>query len=64
LKPFDSLQKFTNQLRAFQQWKCDCEVLIVLGATIMELKHFTNLIDALGKVADGLKAIVSLPEAE
>jgi hypothetical protein len=27
-------------------------------------KLFTNLVDALGKVAGGLKAIVNLPEAE
>ncbi len=27
----------------------------------MELKLFTDLIDALGKVAGGLKAIVNLP---
>jgi hypothetical protein len=32
--------------------------------TIMELKLFTNLIDAIGKVAGGLKSIVSLPKAE
>lgn len=30
----------------------------------MELKLFTDLIDALGKVAGGLKAIVNLPKAE
>lgn len=30
----------------------------------MELKLFTDLIDALGKVAGGLKAFVNLPEAE
>ena len=30
----------------------------------MELKYFTDLIDALGKVAGGLKAIVNLPKAE
>jgi hypothetical protein len=30
----------------------------------MELKLFTNLIDALGKVADGLKAIGNLPKAK
>lgn len=30
----------------------------------IELKFFTDLIDALGKVAGGLKAIVSLPKAE
>lgn len=30
----------------------------------MELKLFTDLIDALGKVASGLKAIVHLPKAE
>lgn len=30
----------------------------------MELKLFTGLIDALGKVAGGLKAIVNLPKAE
>lgn len=30
----------------------------------IELKFFTGLIDALGKVAVGLKAIVSLPKAE
>lgn len=30
----------------------------------MELKLFTDLIDALGKVAGGLKAIVNLPNAE
>jgi hypothetical protein len=30
----------------------------------MELKIFTDLIDALGKVASGLKAIVNLPKAE
>ncbi len=29
----------------------------------MKLKLFTNLIDALGKVAGGLKAIVNLPKA-
>jgi len=29
--------------------------------TIMELKLYTDLIDALGKVAGGLKAIVNLP---
>jgi hypothetical protein len=32
--------------------------------TIMEIKFFTDLIDALGKVAGGLKAIVNLPKAE
>lgn len=32
--------------------------------TIIELKLFTDLIDALGKVAGGLKAIVNLPKAE
>ncbi|TPW12916.1 MAG: hypothetical protein FD130_1666, partial [Halothiobacillaceae bacterium] len=31
---------------------------------IMELKLFTDLIDAIGKVAGGLKAIVNLPKAE
>lgn len=30
----------------------------------MEIKLFTGLIDALGKVADGLKAIVKLPKGE
>ena len=30
----------------------------------MELKLFTNLIDALGKVAGGLKAIVNLPKGQ
>jgi hypothetical protein len=30
----------------------------------MELKLFTDLIDALGKVAGGLKAIVNLPKTE
>lgn len=30
----------------------------------MELKLFTDLIDALGKVAAGMKAIVNLPKAE
>ena len=30
----------------------------------MELKLFTDLIDAIGKVAGGLKAIVNLPKAE
>ena len=30
----------------------------------MGLRLFTNLIDALGKVAGGLKAIVNLPKAE
>ena len=30
----------------------------------MELKLFTDLIDALGKVAGGLKAIVNLPKSE
>jgi hypothetical protein len=30
----------------------------------MELKFFTDLIDTLGKVAHGLKAIVNLPRAE
>ena len=30
----------------------------------MEFKLFTDLIDALGKVAGGLKAIVNLPKAE
>ena len=30
----------------------------------MELKLFTDLIDALGKVAGGLKALVNLPKAE
>jgi len=30
----------------------------------MELKLFTDLIDALGKVAGGLKAIVNLPKPE
>jgi len=30
----------------------------------MRLKLFTDLIDALGKVAGGLKAIVNLPKAE
>jgi hypothetical protein len=30
----------------------------------VDLKLFTNLIDALGKVASGLKAIVNLPKAE
>lgn len=30
----------------------------------MELKLFTDLIDALGKVAGGLRAIVSLPKAD
>ena len=30
----------------------------------MEIKFFTDLIGALGKVADGLKAIVNLPKAE
>ena len=30
----------------------------------MELKLFTDLIDVLGKVAGGLKAIVNLPKAE
>ena len=30
----------------------------------MQLKLFTDLIDALGKVAGGLKAIVNLPKAE
>ncbi len=30
----------------------------------MELKLFTDLIDALCKVAGGLKAIVNLPNAE
>ena len=30
----------------------------------MELKLFTDLIDALGKVACGLRAIVNLPKAE
>jgi hypothetical protein len=30
----------------------------------MEIKLFTDLIDALGKVADSLKAIVNLPKAE
>ncbi|MBI1926548.1 hypothetical protein HYR99_20180 [Candidatus Poribacteria bacterium] len=30
----------------------------------MELKLITDLIDALGKVAGGLKAIVNLPKAE
>ena len=32
--------------------------------TIMELKLFTDLIDALGRVAGGLKAIVNLPKAD
>jgi hypothetical protein len=32
--------------------------------TIMELKLFTDLIDALGKVAGGLKAIINLPKVE
>jgi hypothetical protein len=32
--------------------------------TIMELKLFTDLIDALGKVAGELIAIVNLPKAE
>lgn len=32
--------------------------------TIIELKLFTDLIDALGKVASGLKAIVNLPKAK
>lgn len=32
--------------------------------TIMELKLFTDLIDALGKVTGGLKAIVNLPKPE
>ena len=31
---------------------------------ILELKLFTDLIDALGKVAGGLKALVNLPKAE
>ena len=31
---------------------------------IMELKFFIDLIDAIGKVAGGLKAIVNLPKAE
>jgi hypothetical protein len=30
----------------------------------MELKLFTDLIDALGKVASGLKAMVNLSKAE
>jgi hypothetical protein len=30
----------------------------------MEFKFFTDLIDALGKVAGGLKAIVNMPKAE
>ena len=30
----------------------------------MELKLFTDVIDALGKVAGGLKGIVNLPKAE
>lgn len=30
----------------------------------MELKLFTDLIDALGKVFGGLKAVVNLPKAE
>lgn len=30
----------------------------------MELKLFTDLIDALGKLAGGLRAIVNLPKAE
>ena len=30
----------------------------------MKIKLFTNLIDALGKVAGGLKALVNLPKAE
>ncbi|MCA9468757.1 MAG: hypothetical protein KC643_25415 [Nitrospira sp.] len=30
----------------------------------MEFKFFTDLIDALGKVATGLKALVQLPKAE
>lgn len=30
----------------------------------MEFKLFTDLIDALGKVAGGLNAIVNLPKAE
>ena len=30
----------------------------------MEPKLFTDLVDALGKVAGGLKAIVNLPKAE
>jgi hypothetical protein len=31
---------------------------------MMELELFTDLIDTLGKVAGGLKAIVNLPKAE
>ena len=30
----------------------------------MEIKLFTDLIDAIGKVASGLKAIANLPKAE
>lgn len=30
----------------------------------MDIKLFSDLIDALGKVAGGLKAIVNLPKAE
>ena len=32
--------------------------------TMLKLKLFTDLIDALGNVGDGLKAIVNLPKAE